>query len=884
MSGLRRFRNHLLWPLSKVSVAEEIDTEFDFHIEMRIRELIDEGLTPEEARAHALARFGNLRRIKRECRRAANARDRRMRWLERFSEVRQDLSFALRSMLRKPLWTLLVILTLGIGIGANSVVFSVVDAVLLSPLPYPSPAQLVRIWERTPEGAQFSTSEPNFLDFRELNRTFASIGAVTLPPSLALLGDGEPEAVSGMACTASYFDVMGVAARLGRTFLPDEDSPGSAAHVVVLSHEFWRGRFGADPDILGRPLDLNGETWHVIGVMPAGFGFPFTAEAWIPLASNPSSDRNDHRLELIGRLKPGISIRQAREDLAAVAAQLGRSYPASNAGWSVMMQSLRDWAIGPAVERAALVLQATVGLMLLLACANVSCLLIARATTRRHEIGVRSAIGASRARIIRQLLTESAFLGICGAGVGLLVVTFAIPVVRTLGALPRLEEVSINRQVLLVTLCVSLASSILAGLVPALQISGAKILDSLRDGSRGTIGGAPRLRDAMVVLQIAGTLILLVAAGLLIGSFLRLRGVDAGFSPDHVLKATFSPPQNRYPEGSREAVQFYRELLERVRSIPGVQSAAAGMVDPFSGYRFSNQAGEDSATELREFVRVQWRVVTEDYFRTMGIPVLRGRTFVESDTATDQPQGPPSIIVSQGLADRLWPGEDPVGRRVRWSSLDGPILTVAGVVGDVRDAFLDAEPPPMLYLPENLVGWPRMTVFIRTPMEAGALASAVRAALTSVDDELPPPALLPLRQSFRQATAGSRLNAQLLALFALIALVIASVGTYGVMAFSVARRRQEIGVRMALGAKPSGVVYLMLKKGLWLVGAGVVLGLAGTLAVTHSLASLLYDTPPLDVGTILGVTVLLVAAGLLASYLPSRRAAEIDPALVLRPE
>ena len=321
---MRRFRNHLLWPLSKVSVAEEIDTEFAFHIEMRARELIEEGLSPEEAHAHALARFGDMRRVKRECRRAAHARDRRVRWLERFSEVRQDLAFAIRSMRRTPLWTLLVILTLGIGIGANSVVFSVVDAVLLSSLPYPNPDQLVRIWEQTPEGAQFSTSEPNFLDFRELNRTFASIGAVTLPPSLALLSDGEPEAVSGMACTASYFDVMGVAAQLGRTFSSQEDGPGSAARVVVLSHEFWQRRFGADPNIIGQSLDLNGENWHVIGVMPAGFGFPFAAEAWIPLASNPSSDRNDHRLEMIGRFKPGVSLEQAREDLTGGAAELDR--------------------------------------------------------------------------------------------------------------------------------------------------------------------------------------------------------------------------------------------------------------------------------------------------------------------------------------------------------------------------------------------------------------------------------------------------------------------------------------------------------------------------------------------------------------------------------
>ena len=884
MSRMRRFRNHLLWPLSKVSVAEEIDTEFDFHIDMRIRELIEEGMTPEEARDKALARFGDIRKIKRECRRAANARDRRVRWLERFSEIRQDLTYAIRSMRRKPLWTLLVVLTLGIGIGANSVVFSVVDAVLLSPLPYPSPAQLVRIWERTPEGAQFSTSEPNYLDFRELNRTFASIGAVTFPPSLTLLGDGEPEAVTGMACTASFFDVLGVAAQRGRTFSPDEDSPGSAARVVVLSHEFWQRRFGADPDIVGRPLDLNGENWHVIGVMPERFGFPFTAEAWIPFAPNPASDRHDHRIEMIGRLRPGVSIEQARKDLATAATELARVHPDSNAGWGVTMQSFRDWAIGPSVERATLVLQSTVGLMLLLACINVSCLLIARATARRHEIGVRSAIGASRARIIRQLLTESAILGMFGAVVGLLVVALALPLVRTLGALPRLEDVSLNREVLLVTLSISLAASILAGLVPAMQVSGGRILDSLRAETRGTFGGAPRLRDAMVVLQIAGTLVLLVAAGLLIGSFLRLQNVDAGFSPDHVLKTSFSLPQNRYPERSRATLAFYRELLERIRAIPGVQSAGAGMVDPFSGFQPSNQVGRDSATEQRELLRINWRVVTPGYFRTLGIPLRSGRPFEDSDAEPDRSQGTLPAIVNRRLAARLWPGESAVGRRIHWSSLDGPIMTVVGVVGDVRDAFLDSEPPPTLYLPEDLVGWPKMTIFIRTNLTAGALAPAVRSALAEVDANLPQPTLLPLSQNFRDATAGIRLNAQLLAVFALIAFVIASVGTYGVMAFSVARRTQEIGVRMALGARPSGVVYLMLKKGLWLVGTGVALGLVGTLAMTQYLGSLLYDTPPLDAGTILGVTVLLVSAGLLASYIPSRRAAAVDPALVLRPE
>jgi putative ABC transport system permease protein len=794
------------------------------------------------------------------------------------------LAFAMRSMRRKPLWTLLVILTLGIGIGANSVVFSVVDAVVLNPLPYPEPDRLMRIWEQTPEGAQFSTSEPNYLDFRRLNQTFDSLGATTFPPSLTLLDEGEPEAVSAVACTAPFFNALGVPAQLGRTFSPEEDRPGSAARVLVLSHEFWQRRYGGDPDIVGRMLNLNGETWSVIGVMPAGFGFPFTAEAWIPFAPNPASSRGDHRMEMIGRLKPGVSVEQAREDLGAVAAELGRIHPDSNAGWGVTMQSFRDWAIGPSVERTTLILQSTVGLMLLLACINVSCLLIARGTARQHEIGVRSAIGASRARIVRQLLTESAFLGVLGSILGLGVCAIALRAVRTLGALPRLGDVSLNREVLLVTLLVSLTASILAGLLPALKVSGGRIFDSLHEGMRGTFSGASRLRDAMVVMQIGGTLVLLVAAGLLIGSFLRLRGIDAGFVPADVLKVSISPPQNQYPEGARTTSLLYHRLLENIRSIPGVESAGAGMVDPFSGFQPWNKVARDNAVEMSEFLGVNWRVVTPEYFETMGIPLLRGRTFQEPDARPDLSSGTASIIVSQGLADRLWPGEDPVGRRVRWSAPQGELLTVVGVVGDVRDVHLSWEPQPMLYLSENLMPWPRMTVFIRTSLTAGALAPAVRRALTEVDHRLPPPALLPLSQNFSDATAGSRLNAQLLAVFALIALVIASVGTYGVMAFSVARRTQEIGVRMALGARPSSVVYLMLRKGLWLVGAGIALGLGGTLAVTRFLGNLLYDTRPLDAGTILGVTFLLVSAGLLASYLPSRRAAEVDPALVLRPE
>ena len=891
MTSWRPFHNHLRSLLWKMNITEEVECDLEFHLEMRKREFMEQGMREAEAQTAARERLGDVKRVKKECRRIARERDRRYGMREWCRGIIQDLSFALRQLRKAPSWTFLVILTFAAGIAANSVVFSVVNAVILRPYPWPEPERIIRVRQMTPQGDHFSTSGPNFIDFRDSNRSFASLGAIAFPqPQFTLLGGGEPENISALACTGSLFSVLGIAPELGRTFLPSEDAPGSQARVTILSHGIWLQRFGADPTIVGSSINLNGEQWTVVGVMPESFQFPIDAGIWVPHAVNPGASRGDRRLELFGRLEPGVSSEQALQDLRAIAARLSEEYPEANKGWSVDVVSFIDSMIlRPPVRRITLVLQIAVGLMLLLACASVSNLLLSRATSRRHEIGIRASLGAGKGRILRQLLTEASLLALLGAVLGLVLTYWALPLLVALNpaALPRLDEVSVDRMVLLFTLLVSLAAGLLAGLAPALQISQANLVSTLREGRGSTRSGLQRLRDALVIGELALAVTLLIGAGLLVNSLRHLQTTDPGFRPDNVLLASIALPQNQYPEMSPQVSTFYRELLERVRAIPGVVTAGASMVSPYSGLQPSNQVGREDALDEGEFLRLQWRAVTPDYFRALGVPLIRGRFFDATDRPPAAPAGGDSqfpVIVSDALAHRLWPGEDAIGKRLQWSSPGGSKFTVIGMVPGVRDVIFESEPEPMIFLPHDFVAWPAMTVFVKTAIDPASIAGAVRGAVWDVDPNLSVPELMPLDSLLTMATAGARLNTRLLGLFAAIALLVAAMGVYGVVSYAVTSRTREIGVRVALGARTSSVVKLVISRGLRLIVAGLILGLIGAVSLSGFLESLLYEVSPTHWMTYAIVALLFAVVGTFAACLPASRAARIDPVMALRQE
>ena len=886
---MSHFKNHLRSRLWKRSISDEVTNELDFHVEMRTRELVGRGMDREAARAAACARFGDMGAVNKRCRKIAKERDRKMRWRDWLEEMRQDVIFALRLIQHSPTWALLVVLTLGIGIAANSVVFSVVHAVVLAPLPFPEPDRLVRIWEKTPEGERFSTSDPNYLDFREHNTTFTDLAAISFPfPELTLSGEGEPERFAGLACTGSLFSVIGTPPFLGRTFSPEEDAPGSEARVFVMSHGLWERRFGADPNIVGQTFHLNGENWTAIGVMPPDFQFMLPRDVWVPFAADPNYSRGDHRREMFGRLAPGVSLDQAQADLSTIAKRLGQEYPDSNKGWGVELVSFPEWIIGPQVQQVALVLQIAVGLLLLLACANVSNLLIAQATTRQREIGLRAALGAGRFRILRQLLTESVLFSLLGAVAGLLLAYWSIPVVRNWNpdALPRLDEIALNGNVVFFAVLVSLAAGVLSGLAPALKVTKGKLFDALREGHQDSSGGARRLRDLLVVGEVAVAVMLLIGAGLLINSFRLLTEVDIGFHPDNVLAASFSLPANKYPEMSPEASAFYRNVRENIKAIPGVRSVGATMIDPFRGPNPSNEVAPEGVQNLDDFVPIKWRSVTLDYFKTLGIPLIRGRVFEERDrldpATTDHRQF--VAVISSSLARKLWPDGDPIGERLQWSRPGGLVVEVIGVVGDVKDLSIEAEPPPMYYFFHGQVAWPQMTFVIKTEIAPEVMTSAVRQAIWDVDETLPVPTTGPLEQNLAEAIAGPRFNTQLLSLFAAIALLVAAMGIYGIISYSVTRRRREIGVRMAMGARPRSMVQLVLQRALVLIAVGTALGVLGALGLTRFLQSLLYETSPTHVATFVAVALVLAVVGIVASFIPAARAAKVDPVTALRME
>jgi putative ABC transport system permease protein len=877
-----------LW---KPKIDEEVEGELTFHLEMRVREFIAAGMTPEEARRAALVRFGDLDRAQALLRQLGLQRDRTMRRHQYFAELAQDLRFAIRQLFKNPGFTIVATLTLALGIGATASIFSVVQAVVLRPLPVPEPSRLVIVFERW-RGNPSSASPGNVVAWRERNSVFAGLAA----ESAASFNIGEredAERLMGAKVSGDFFGVFGVAPKLGRVFGADEDQPGRE-QVVVLSEQLWMRRFASDPAIVGRDVRLNGRPYRVLGVMPAAFRLSADAEElWTPLAFNEQERRqfDGHYLPMVGRLKPGVTREQAEAQLIQIAAQLQREHPQDLAERSAGLMDFTTDFVG-SYRQQLLVLLGAVGLVLLIACGNVANLLLARGAVRLRELAVRSAMGAGRGRIVRQLLTESLLLASLGATGGLALATIAIQAFVQLSpdGVPRLEQARLDPLTITVTIAIAVASSILFGLVPALRAARADAHGVLRTGRSGGMGMAhDRARQMLIVVEVALTLVLLVGSGLLIRTALALQRVDLGFDPSGVLTARVSLPHAAYADPQRVRMTFDR-MVDEVRRIPGVTDAAVVSRAPFGGRGTSNGLiPEGRPLKVESVIDSVLRLSTPDYLRTMRIQLVRGRGF----TAEDRDGQPKVMIVSELLAQRAWPGQDPIGKRVACceAGADGTSPSwkvVIGVARDVHDRGAAVAVVPEFYLPTAQTprnGWDwierTMSLVVRTSQDPATLASPVRQAIGRVDPTLPLFAVRTLDQGAAESMATARFNTGLLSTLGIVGLLLAAIGIYGVIAYFVSQRTQEIGVRLALGASPGNVVGLVVRQALRPVAAGVIVGLVLALLATQLLTAQLFGVAPRDPLTLVGVVCVLVAAGVTASMVPARRAARVDPTRAL---
>ncbi len=802
-----------------------------------------------------------------------------------------DLRFAFRQLLKSPGFTAAAVITLALGIGANAAIFSVVNSVLLRPLPYKDPAHLWMLMavhqSRELEGGLVSI--PDYLDFKEQSAAFDQLAVYTSITS-DLTGMGEPERIQLGVVSHNLFFLLGVTPSIGRGFLPEEDAL-SGERVAIVSHELWQRRFGSDPGLIGKPISINDVAYVVVGIMPPGFRVAQTAhDIWTPTHSASGATLRDYRIfSLIGRAKSGLRIAQAQSEMGALAARLAQQYPQTNAGFGLHILPLRDFIVGD-LRTALFVLLGAVSLVLFIACANVANLLLVRAVSREKEIAIRSALGASRSRLMRQLATEGLLLATIGGALGFLVTLWATSALKSLlpADLPRLAEVHIDATVVIFSIGVTLLTGVIFGLVPALRMTGQNPNASLKDRGRGSSAGRNerRLRTALVVIELALAMMLLAGAGLLIESFIHLQGVDPGFTAKNLLTMEVALPRSRYPDDNRRA-DFYAELIRRLEKLPGAEAAAATLQAPLIGLdvdksTFIIQGGPVPAPGEEPGARLH--VVTPEYFRAMTIPLRRGRMFTERDDRT----APGVIIINEAMARRSWPNGNPIGQQLKQGLvlLPGePVMReIVGVVANVQHFGLAAAEEPQAYVPHRQTPWPEMTLVIRATSNAASLASAARAQVRLMDTELPVAKVITMEQGLTDSVAQPRFRALLVGLFSVLAVVLAGIGLYSVMAYSVTQRTSEIGIRMALGASTADVLKMILREGSSMVALGLLIGLAGALGLTRLLASLLFGVGPNDPSTFAGVSVFLALVAMLACYLPARRATKVDPMVALRCE
>jgi putative ABC transport system permease protein len=793
---------------------------------------------------------------------------------------------------KSPGFTLVAIFTLALGIGANSAIFSVVNAVLLRPLPFKNPDALVRLnGELRRQGIDKEPlSYPDFVDFKAQIQSLEHLAAYN-QASGALTGDGEPERLRGVNVSAELFPLLGVEPVMGRAFSAEDDRPDSNA-VVLLSHGLWQRRFGADPQVVGREIMLNGRSTTVLGIMPPDFNFPIQGlqrDYWSPLAPSVgkrATERGSHYLNVIGRLKPGFTLAQAEGEAKAVAARLEGQYPNSNVGFGVNLVTAHEDVIKE-VKPALLVLLGAVCFVLLIACANVANLLLARATGRAKEIAIRTALGAGRWRIVRQLLTESVLLSLLGGSLGLLIAVWGVDLLMAASPtdIPRMKELGLDARVLGFTFLISIVTGLIFGLAPALQSSRLDLNESLKEGGRGSTEGLRhnRVRSLLVVSEVALSLVLLVSAGLLIKSFMRLRDVNPGFNPDNVLTVGISLPPAKYTEAQQQAA-FFRDVVDRVGALPGVVSVGAVFPLPLSGSNRANTfeiAGRPPANPGEE-LDANDRITTPGYFQAMGIPLLKGRAFTERD-GRDAPE---VVIINESFARRFFAGEDPLGKRIVTNSEENPSgAEIIGVVGDVRHKSLDVEGGAEFYHSYLQTPERSMALVVRAASdEPVSVASSLRSAVQQVDKDQPISNIMTMEQLLAESVAQRRFNMLLLVIFSVVALVLAAVGIFGVMNYSVSQRTHEIGIRMALGAEAGDVLRMVVGQGMALVLVGVGVGVASAFIMTRSMSNLLFGVSATDPVTFAGVSLLLTVIALLACYIPARRATRVDPMVALRYE
>jgi putative ABC transport system permease protein len=794
----------------------------------------------------------------------------------------QDLRYGLRVLWKNPGFTVIAALTLALGIGANTAIFSVVNAVLLQPLPYAKADELVTVYN-TPGGEErWPLSPQAYLNLKTHNTVFADVAALSNKGWPAnLTGDGNPERLQGYQVSANLFSLLGVAPQRGRAFLGEEDRPG-ANRVVMLSHEFWRRRFGADPQVVGRALTLNGDTYTVVGVMPADFRFFTKADVWTPLAFT-AEDENDPAgyLYVIGRRKPGVPFGQAGAEVEAISREFINK-PNSKVRWRLgLPQAMLSEEVRPML----LLLLGAVGFVLLIACVNIANLLLARGSARRRELAIRSALGAGRWRVVRQLLAESALLALIGGGGGLLLASWVIQFLA--GGLPeyladansRVASLQLDTTALCFTLALSLLTSLLFGLAPALQLSKIDLNEALKEGGR-TAGSRSRLRSTLVVAEVALAMVLLVGGGLMIKSFWRLAHVNLGYEPAGVLTAQIDPSGARYEEFAR-VTAFYQGLLERVRAIPGVRDA--GVINSLNAsFNFSIDEHPPFPPERQPSAQINQ--VSADYFRAMGIPLRAGRFFTERDVKGAEPV----VIVDETFAQRYFPGEDPIGKHINGEFSRGAGKTsrqIVGVVGGAKYWTLSSEPFPHMYFSYLQENWGSMELVVRAQSgDPVRLAAPIRAELAAIDKDQPIHSFKPLEATVSELVAPQRFTTLLLAGFAALAALLAAIGLYGVISYAVTQRTREIGIRMAVGADSRAVMRMVIRQGLLLALIGVAAGLAASFALTRLLASLLFGVSTTDPATFLVISSLLIGVSLVASFVPARRAMKVDPMVALRYE
>ncbi|HKQ61381.1 MAG TPA: ABC transporter permease [Candidatus Polarisedimenticolaceae bacterium] len=795
-----------------------------------------------------------------------------------------DLRFALRLLYKQPAFAVFAVVTLALGIGAATTIFSVTEAVLLRPLPFPEPGRLVWIWGRWEQSSRASVSAPDFRDYREQARSFERFAAATsFVDAFNLTGSGSPELIPGALVSAEFFDTLGVRPKLGRGFAPD-DEHAKEPQVALVGHALWQRRFGGDPALVGRALTINGQSVTVVGVMAPDFEYPSGAQLWLPLPLDAPGFqlRRAHFLRPVARLAPGVSLEAAQAEVDTIARGLEQRYPDSNHGWGMLLVPLAEPLVGN-VRLPLAVLLAAVAAVLLIGCANLANLLLARAAVRRKELAIRAALGAGRVRLVRQLLTESLLVSLTGGVAGVLLAVWGIDLLRGLGAaLPRVEQAALHGPVLAFALAISLATGVIFGLAPALHAAHVEAHPGLQEGgrgSRGTLRG--RLRAALVVTEVALSVLLLAGAGLLVRSLDRLTAVRPGFDPHDVLTTRLTLPEAKYPEQEQRSA-FFAALLERLGGLPGVTVAAGVSELPLAGQNNDTYFAIEGRPPLEAGQKLDANVrrVTPGYFRAMGIGQLRGRGF----GAQDRLGSPGAVIINEPMAERFFPDEDPLGQRLTIDLGQPFSAEIVGVVAGIRHHALQWEPAPEMYLCYGQLPGSRLNLVVRSDREATGLAGAVRAAVAELDRDQPLGEFVSMQQRIDRALAAPRLRTTLLGAFAGLALLLAAIGMYGVLSYTVSLRTHEIGVRMALGASAGDVRRLIVGQGMRLAALGLALGLGGALVAGRLMASLLFGVGAGDPVTFVLAPLALAAVALAACWLPARRAARVEPLEVLRCE